>query len=875
MKNNNFNFKIFIAVILIFNLLITSNSYSQTIIPTPESHFGFIPGTDRMLFNYEDLISYLEKLDQVSPMMKMEEIGVSPMGKPMYAAFISSEENISNLNKLKEINKELTLNYQLSDEQRSNYIKDGKAFFLFTLSMHSNEVGPSQALPLIAYELLTTKDEKIISWLDDVVYMVVPNHNPDGMDMVVEHYKKYKGTKYEGSSMPGLYHKYVGHDNNRDFVALTQSDTRAISDLFSKEWFPQIMVEKHQMGSRGPRYFISPPHDPIAENIDAGIWNWIKIFGSRTITKMTEAGLKGISQNYLFDNYWPGATETCIWKNTIGMLTEGASVKYATPIYIEPNELSTGGKGMGEYKKSINMPEPWEGGWWRLSDLIQYEIESTKAYLETAALYKEEILKFRNDMCKKEVEKGINKPPYYYVFPKNQHDQSELVNLVNLLNNHGVSVYKLDKDIQINNTNFHADDIIVPLAQPFRAFIKEMLESQVFPARHYTPGGKMIRPYDITSWSLPLHKGVNVFEINENKNAFEGAYSLIEIPFSLFEAVNADYSSVLVSANTNNSYKAVFSALKSGLVVKQITEEYTINNKTYPKGSFIINNGKNFDQIVNDLTFKPEFLTDELNIASKTLKLPRVLLLKSYFHPMDAGWTRYVLDSYQIPYKTIHPEDVEKIDFNKNYDVLIIPDESKSVLVDGKYQQQNEHYFMKYPPEYMKGMGKKGHEKILKFINQGGIAIAWRSASELFTGIQKITIDEKNTDEFEFPVKDISAQIVKDGFSCPGSLLKINLKKDHPITYGMPSEIGVFHRSGPIFRTWQPYFDVDRRVIGTFPERDILISGYAENEEKIGNMTSIVWLKKGKGQVVLFSFNPQFRASTPATYKLLFNSILL
>jgi hypothetical protein len=182
---------------------------------------------------------------------------------------------------------------------------------------------------------------------------------------------------------------------------------------------------------------------------------------------------------------------------------------------------------------------------------------------------------------------------------------------------------------------------------------------------------------------------------------------------------------------------------------------------------------------------------------------------------------------------------------------------------------------MKYPPDYMKGMGKKGHEKILKFIDQGGKAIAWREASELFAGIQKITIDEENSEEFELPVKDVSKQIIKDGFSCPGSLLKINLKKDHPITYGMPQEIGVFHRSSPIFTTWQPYFDVDRRVIATFPEKDILISGFAQNEEKIGNKSAIVWLKKGKGQIVLFSFNPQFRASTPVSYKLLFNSILL
>jgi hypothetical protein len=861
--------KIFLLVVVSL-LLIKSPSYSQTI-PTPERFFGFKPGADRMLFDYEKLVDYLKVLEKESPQLKMINIGESPMGKPMYATFISSEKNINDLQKLKKINEDLALNADLSDELREKYKNEGKVFVIFTLSMHSNEVGPSQALPLIAYELITSKDKDINSWLENVVYMVVPNHNPDGMDMIVNHYNKYKGTKYEGSSMPGIYHKYVGHDNNRDFVALTQSDTRAISNLFSKEWFPQVMIEKHQMGSRGPRYFVSPPHDPIAENIDAGIWNWIKVFGTRAVSQMTEAGLKGISHSYLFDDYWPGPTETCIWKNTIGMLTEGASAKHATPIYIEPNELSAGGKGMGEYKKSINMTDPWEGGWWRLSDLMKYEIESTKSYLETASLHKEELLLFRNDMAKKEVAKGETIAPYYYVFPINQHDQSELVNLVNLLDEHGISVYKLDKDIQFNNTQFSKGDIIVPLAQPFRAFIKEILESQIFPERHYTPGGKMINPYDITSWSLPLHKGVKAFEINENKTFFDGTYSKLAIPYSLFENTDLEYKSILISANQNNSYKAVFKAFKNQIKVEQILEDYN----SFPKGSFIISNSKNIDLVLKELNIKPEYINEDISVQKKTLSLPRIALIETYFHAMDAGWTRYVLDSYNIPFKMIRPSEIKNLDLNKNFDIVIIPDENKSVLINGNYKSDNGHYFMKYPPKYLKGMEKDGYEKLLKFINNGGKAIAWRESTELFSGIQKYTLKDDKTEEFEFPVKDVSAGIIKKGFSCTGSLLRINLKENHPITYGMPKTIGVFHRSSPIFTTWQPYFDVDRRVIASFPERNILMSGFAENEDEIANKPSVVWLKKGKGQIVLFSFNPQFRASTPATYKLLFNSILL
>ena len=192
----------------------------------------------------------------------------------MYIAFISSADNIDNLDNLKDINKRLALDTNIPDLEKEELIAEGKVFVLGTLSMHSTEVGPSQSAPLIAYDMATTSDPSKLQWLDDVVYMMVPCHNPDGMDMVINHYHKYLGTKYEGSSMPRVYHKYVGHDNNRDFVTLSQEDTKAIARIYNLEWYPQVMIEKHQMGSTGTRYFVPPMHDPIAVNVDAGIWNW-------------------------------------------------------------------------------------------------------------------------------------------------------------------------------------------------------------------------------------------------------------------------------------------------------------------------------------------------------------------------------------------------------------------------------------------------------------------------------------------------------------------------------------------------------------------------------------------------------------------------
>jgi len=853
----------------------------------PSEYFGFQPGSDRNLFTYEELIAYLQKLDDASARLKMVEIGNSPEGRTMYIAFISSEGNIGNLDKLRDINKKLALDTNIPAREKAELISEGKVFVLGTLSMHSTEVAPSQAAPLIAYDLATTIDPIKLQWLEDVVYMMVPNHNPDGMDMVINHYQKYKGTKYEGSSLPRVYHKYVGHDNNRDFVTLSQEDTKAIARIYNQDWFPQVMIEKHQMGSTGTRYFVPPMHDPIAENIDAGLWNWTKIFGTNMMKDMTRDGLDGVSQQFLFDDYWPGSTETCMWKGVIGMLTEAASAKVATPVYIEPNELRVGGKGLGEYKKSINMPQPWEGGWWRLSDIVDYEISSTNSLLKTASLHREAILEFRNELSVKEVEKGTTEPPYYYIMPAEQGDASELVHLVNLLREHGVRVYHTNDEVRLDDKVLAERSVVVPLAQPFRAFIKEVLEVQEFPARHYTPGGEMIRPYDITSWSLPLHMGVKSWEVNQRYAQLESSLDEIDAPFDCRSG--SDQKSMgFFPAGNNESYKAAFYAMELELPVERLTGSVEVDGKKIAKGGFLImadSKGENWKSLLAKLTVEPIY-TDQKPGSTMVLSMPRIGLVETNFHDMDAGWTRFVMDTYHIPYKVVKPGDFGKTAFADDYDALIFPNSSKSILMSGKYSRGSDYYVTNYPPEFTKGIGKEGIKKLMTFIEQGGLVISWEESTKLFEGTLAISSEkekgndknkdeEEAKDEFQLPFTDVSDQMKKAGFDCPGSLVKINLKHDHPLTYGMPPSVGVFYRGQAAFRTSLPDFDMDRRVIGITPEKAIRISGYVAKEELLGDKPLMIWMKKGKGQFVLFGFNPNFRASTHATYKLLFNSILL
>jgi hypothetical protein len=855
--------------------------YAQNGLLPPEKFFGFKPGSDGNLFTYEELTGYLQKLAAESPRLKLTEIGRSPLGKPMYICFISSETNIANLEPLREINRKLALQPELDLQEKTKLITAGKVFVLATLSMHADEVGPAQSLPLLVYELAATQDNLLLERMNEVVLMMVPNHNPDGMDMVVEHYKKYKGTKYETSDMPGLYHKYVGHDNNRDFITLTQEDTRAIAAIYNLDWFPQVMVEKHQMGYSGPRLFVPPVHDPIAENIDAGIWNWTGIFGSNLITDLTAKGLTGISQHFLFDDYWPGSTETCIWKNVIGFLTEAASVYYASPVYVEPTELRVHGKGLSEYKKSINMPEPWPGGWWRLGDIVKLEYESMLSILKTAYLNKKDILRYRNELCQKEVKLGKTMPPYYYILPAKQHDHGELTDLLKLLRLHGVKLYQLTGDLVLPNRTFHDGDIVIPLAQPFRAFIKEVMEKQVYPLRHYTPGGEIIKPYDITSWSLPLHRGLKSVEISMMLPELQNRLQPLPPEQPSVKNLPASFWAAVLPVEMNQSYELVFKAMTAGLRVGRLAEDLQTDSCKFTQGSFLVfydaARSKALAEILDLEIVEPLVLKTPLDYKTIPVILPQIALVETYFHDMDAGWSRYVFDSHSIPFKVIRPGDFKKTDLVKNFDIIIFPDNDKSILMEGKWKpgEGEDYYLSSYPPAYTEGIGKDGFQKMLKFIDQGGVIIAWGNSTDLFKGLLTYEISKDRKEEFRLPFNNIAPDLKKAGLYCPGSLLKIKLLPGHMLTLGMPAEVGVFFRGEPVFTTSIPEFDMDRRVIGKFPENDILLSGYSEQEEKLANRCALIWLKKGKGQLVLMAFNPQFRASTSATYKILFNALLL
>lgn len=874
-----------LAIAHVLLLVLTCAATEAVEVPTPKAFFGFEPGSDRSLLDYGQLIAYLEAVDRASPRVTLEEVGRSPLDRPMYVTFISSPANLERLDELKEVNRRLALEPDLDPSEREHLVAAGRVFVMAALSMHSEEVAPTQAFPLLAHELATTSDPEVLARLDEVVLMVVPCHNPDGMDMVVEYYRRQLGTPYEGGDLPGVYHRYVGHDNNRDFVTLTQEDNRVVSRLYSTEWFPQVVVEKHQMGSSGPRYFVPSPHDPIAENVDEGIWTWGAVFGANLSRDMTSEGLSGVASHWLFDDYWPGSATTSLWKGAVSFLTEAASCKGATPIFVEPTELRVSGKGLSEYKKSVNMPDPWPGGWWRLSDIVRYELASMRSILATAAASREALLAFRNDLCRREVERGRAEAPHYYVLPLEQRQRGELALLVRLLDEHGARVFELGADQLVEGRAFRAGDLVIPLAQPFRAFVKEVMERQRYPVRHYTPGGEIIKPYDITSWSLPLHRGLDSVEVRTRSTALEAALVPVRQPWR-YPGAGAPLPDgawgAAYPAGDNVSFAAAFDALARGIEVRRLNAALASQGVELPAGSFLLvaapGTRAALDEVVASLPVPPIPVTSAPEVETRRLRAPRVALLESWFHDMDAGWTRFLLDRYRLPYRVLRPGDLGATDLASEVDVLLVPDTGVEVLTKGQYRWGDRYLPSEYPPEYRKPIGKKGMERLLSFLEAGGVVVSWGRSTGLFLGPLGACGDgdgDQGAETFELPVRDLREEFAKKGLEVPGSWLEVRLATDHPLAAGMPAESGVFSEGQAVLATSLPILDMDRRVIASHPEEGILLSGYAEHEELLGNTAAMVWVRKGRGQLVLFSFAPQFRASTPATYPLLFNALLL
>ena len=351
--------------------------------PTPEAFFGFKMGADGKLADWPRYQKYFETVAAASPRVEMVDVGPTTEGRRMIAAIISSADNIRNLAHLQIDNRLLADPRRLANDREVRAIMTGaRAVVAIGCSIHASEIGATQSANELLYELATADDERTVQMLDRLVVILIPSLNPDGHVLVMDWHRKMQGTPFEGGQMPWSYHKYVGHDINRDAFMLNMTESRTLARFFSREWHPQVFLAMHQMGSNGPRFFVPPNYDPIDPNQDPLIWREAALLGSAMALELESQGKSGVVSNAMYDYYWPGYEDSApLGRNTVCLLTEVASARLANPIEVAAKDLRGATRGLPQYAPQINFPNPWPGGTWRLGDIVDYNLAAMRGLL--------------------------------------------------------------------------------------------------------------------------------------------------------------------------------------------------------------------------------------------------------------------------------------------------------------------------------------------------------------------------------------------------------------------------------------------------------------------------------------------------------------
>ncbi len=850
-------------------------------IPTPAETFGHEVGADYKLIPYPEVLSYLETVAAESDRVSIEEAGRSTLDNPMKVVILTSKENQANLERLREIARLIAKPGDLSPEESEALIDEGKVIAVVTCSIHSTEVGSTQMVTEFVHDFATTDDPEKLAWMEEAVLLIMPSINPDGQHMIVDWYNEWLGTDYEGGRMPWLYHHYVGHDNNRDFYMLSQKETKVVNEVLYHRWFPQTFLDEHQMGSTGPRMFVPPQTDPLNEEVHSLVFRQADVLGTNMSFRLEQNEKTGVGHNMIFDSYWPGGTRnTAWWKNVTGLLTEVASARIATPIFIDPGELRGGGKGFPEYGRRSNFPSPWPGGWWRLRDIVEYELVATWAFLEANAENRASILGNVNTMARWSIDNGLTEPPYAFIIPPHQHDPVAAAKLVDLLIEHGVEVAKATEALKVGYSVYPAGTTVIPAAQPYRPFLLTMLRSQRYPeVRNATDAG-ILEPYDVASWSLPLSMGVDVVEATEPL-----ATSIEKLTEANWPTPQIDQAAAghLIPAAADSAYPAINRLLADGLRVHRLAGD----SEAGTRGDIYLSSedveSSVLGEIADELHLPVIPLPNDPDAGMLRVGKARVGLFKPWVASMDEGWTRFVLEQYEFPLTTISNEQIRSGEFIDDVDVLLFPAVSPSIISTGEPAKGTRSYrrWSPMPPKYAGGIdttpepdaaakkrkddGKpiKGGERIKKWVEAGGTVVALDSSSQYFI------------DLFELPVNNVLAKIDGDDFNCPGSTLRVEMNMESPLSFGMQAEEAIYFGDSPAFQTRVPDPRFERTVVARYPDddKDILLSGYLEGGNLLEKRAAVVEIEVGKGRVILIGFRAQHRAQPVRTFKLLFNTL--
>jgi hypothetical protein len=812
-------------------------------VPTPESFFGFRMGTDGQLADWPSIQKYFEQVASKSNRVRTLVAGLSTEGRAMMAAIVSAPENIRRLNEIQDVNRLLADPRRIvNDEQARALLRDQKVVVAIGCSIHASEIGASQTASELLYDLATSADPKIEAILKDVVLILFPSLNPDGHTMVVDWYRRTKGTPFEGGPMPWADHKYVGKDLDRDAFMLNMEESRTLARFFSREWPPQVFLSMHEVVSMGPRMFVPPGADPGDPNQDPLISREAGLLSGAMSLGLEADNRSGVISGARPEYFQPGDEDAApLGRNTVCLRTEVASVKVAAPVQVAAH--------------AIGFPREWPGGAWRLRDIVEYEMVAVRGLLTAASRYRDDLLVNFYTMGRRADLRGRREAPYAYIIPTEQFDPAAARKLVNLLVQGGVEVQQAQEPLVAGEAVYPAGTQLVLMAQPFRAYAKSLLEPQRYPIRRPTPDRTAERPRDVAGWTLPSQMGVRVDRVDApfEVSVLSRLDGVVVGPKLVLGHPKPGY--YFVDTKGSQGATVIGRVMASGLRPEWTLESLDLDGYRYPAGTMVVRPGTAVRQVLDKLA--RDFGIRVYGVkgkppASAMLSPARTGLYRPWNDAVDEGWTRWLLEQFEFPFRTLRDADIRGGGLRLAYDVIILPSMDPGQMIGGNGKGT-------MPEQYIGGLGEAGVAALKTFVEEGGTLVCLDASGQLAI------------DALKLPVRNALRDLPPDKFFCPGSLLRLNLESGNPLAFGIPQQVAAFVAFGAAYDVTD---ERSVRVVARYGSKDLLVSGWLEGESAIAGRPAVVEAQVGAGRAILIGVRAQHRGQTLATFRLLFNAIM-
>ncbi len=837
-------------------------------VPTPASILGHTPGDDYYLADYEESVKYFHALAKASNRIKMVTAGKSSEGRTFEYAIISSPGNLAKFDQYVDASKKLADGRQLTEAQARHLARTSKIIVHIDGGLHAAELADHQLPPLLAYKLLSEpNDPEVAKIMDNVILILWPTLNPDGMDMQVHWYRdqlQRRGkdeaipTTIIDEPMPYVYQKYVSHDNNRDGYMLNMIESQVVIAEQQKN-SPAIWYTHHQPGAQQypPRIWVPPFSDPISANIDPLVRMWTTNLGIDMLTRFGEEGKTGALAQNDYDNWYPGYLDYIAeFRHTPAYFTE---TTHNTPTPID-YRADTFPREWSDLKPLIFYSMPWQGGVWRFRDTENYMLTASMSTLMTAVNKRESILYDRYLAATNTAKRYVGQGLYAYVIPAGQRDPQSAALLAQKLILQGVEVYQNKSALTLGDTQVPAGSWVVRMDQPFAGLVEELFGLQQYPHAFLDKDGLPKKlPYDVTGWTLPLQFGVDTVAIKAPLPADIGT-ALTRVAEAKIEGgLHGTGAAYAISHASNASYKVANAVLQAkgqvafvdGAAGQQASMVLRgVDDKTL--GDILAREGVNATPVAGD------------QAPGGQVRMARVGNYRPWGQDeaaMDAGWTQWLLEQYGFQPQELYNADIRAGDLHSKLDVIVLPDmagrgqQPTQRLVDGPYKPGS------MPEKYSGGIDAEGVAALKAFVNDGGTLVAMDHSANAII------------DLFGLPVGNALAGLADTEFYCAGALFAVDLGQASPLTAGVKARPSVMFFNSPAF-TVKPGFQ--GKVLASYPKTgSALQSGFALHPERLQGLAAALEVSYGKGRVILYGFAPQFRGQSQGTFKLLFNALYL